>query len=121
PTIVRIPVRPAREYARDRCHRLIADLLGALEDDQRALLLNPKTFQRVLCRIEIDLVDNEARLFLLDLLDDRALSSAGRTPRLISVQSRSSQDDSRDTKFAAESEKVTFDVKYFGLRPQTRR
>src|SRR6516164_10744913 len=57
-----------------------ANLLGALEDDQRALLLNAETFQRVLCRVEIDLIDHEIRRFLLDLFDDRALPPAGRTP-----------------------------------------
>src|SRR5262249_60014696 len=36
--------------------------------------------QRVLCRVEIDLIDHEIWLFLLDLLDDRALLPAGRTP-----------------------------------------
>src|SRR5215813_10854886 len=57
-----------------------ANLLGTLEHDQRALLLNTKTLQRVLCRVEIDLIDHEVWLFLLDLLDDRALLPAGRTP-----------------------------------------
>jgi len=42
-------------------------------------VLNTKTFQRVLCRVEIDLIDHEVWLFLLDLLDDRALLPAGRT------------------------------------------
>src|SRR5262249_15194482 len=57
-----------------------ANLLGTLEHDQRALLLNTKTLQRVLRRVEIDLIDHEVWLFLLDLLDDRALLPAGRTP-----------------------------------------
>src|SRR6516162_8031891 len=57
-----------------------ANLLGPLEHDQRALLLNTKTFQRVLGRVEIDLVDHEVRRFLLDLFDDRALLPAGWTP-----------------------------------------
>src|SRR5262249_44767092 len=48
-----------------------ANLLGALEDDQCALVLNAKVPKRLLCRVEIDLVDHEIRRFLLDLFDDR--------------------------------------------------
>src|SRR5499427_10951561 len=57
-----------------------ANLLGTLEHDQRALLQNTKTLQRVLCRVEIDLIDHEVWPFLLDLLDDRTLLPAGRAP-----------------------------------------
>src|SRR6516165_148003 len=57
-----------------------ANLFGPLEHDQRALVLNTKTFQRVLCRVEIDLIDYEVWLFFFDLLKDRALLPAGRTP-----------------------------------------
>jgi len=73
-------VRPAHGYAPDRCHRSIGQPPGTLEHDQRALLLNTKTLQRVLCRVEIDLIDHEVWPFLLDLLDDRTLLPAGRTP-----------------------------------------
>src|SRR5262249_35216786 len=57
-----------------------ANLLGALEDDQRALVLNAKVLERILGRVEIDLVDHEIRRFLLDVFDDRTLPPAGRTP-----------------------------------------
>src|SRR5262249_38909218 len=52
-----------------------ANLLGALEDDQRALVLNAKVPERILCRVEIDLVDHEIRRFLFDLFNEGAVTS----------------------------------------------
>src|SRR6516165_8826146 len=157
-----------------------ANFLGALEDDQRALVLNAKVPKRLLCRVEIDLVDHEIRRFLLDLFDDWALphhgaatstrivlpaawaclkdwssngcaawpttekvsrTAAASTHRVspsrtckarrVSVvrilecmvclfppHPRREHNGPRDTTFVAGSEKVTFDVKYSGLRPQ---
>ena len=51
-----------------------------MEDDQRALVLDAELLQYVFCRVEIDIVDDQIRFFLLDLLDDRPLLFAGRTP-----------------------------------------
>src|SRR5260370_1872667 len=56
------------------------DLLAASEDDERALVLDAKLLQHVFRGVKVDLIDNEIRLFSLDLLNDRPLLPAGRAP-----------------------------------------
>src|SRR5262249_16189647 len=64
------------------------NLLDPLEHDQRALLLNTKSVQRVPCHVEIDLLDTELRLFLLDLRGDGRLLRERRTSGARSIARR---------------------------------
>jgi len=80
PTLANEADRPAARPRGIGVAGRAADLLSALENDQRALVLNAKVLERIFRRIEIDLVDHKIRLFLLDLLDNRALLPACGTP-----------------------------------------